>query len=88
MALLLIGLGFKTALVPFHQWTPDVYEGSPTPVTAFMATGAKAAAFAAFIRVFVQGFGAEIGFGTLASYRAGVSGADDDRRQRGGDCAG
>jgi NADH-quinone oxidoreductase subunit N len=59
MALLLIGLGFKAALVPFHQWTPDVYEGSPTPVTAFMATGAKAAAFAAFIRVFVQGFGGE-----------------------------
>ncbi len=59
MALLLIGLGFKAALVPFHQWTPDVYEGSPTPVTAFMATGAKAAAFAAFMRVFLQGFGAE-----------------------------
>lgn len=58
MALLLIGLGFKAALVPFHQWTPDVYEGSPTPVTAFMATGAKAAAFAGFIRVFVQGYGA------------------------------
>ena len=58
MALLLIGLGFKTALVPFHQWTPDVYEGAPTPVTAFMATGAKAAAFAAFMRVFVQGYGA------------------------------
>jgi NADH-quinone oxidoreductase subunit N len=52
MALLLIGLGFKAALVPFHQWTPDVYEGSPTPVTAFMAVGAKAAAFAAFLHVF------------------------------------
>ena len=51
-AFLLIGLGFKAALVPFHQWTPDVYEGSPTPVTAFMATGAKAAAFAAILRVF------------------------------------
>lgn len=52
VALLLIGLGFKAALVPFHQWTPDVYEGSPTPVTAFMAVGAKAAAFAAILRVF------------------------------------
>ncbi|MDF2439169.1 MAG: NADH-quinone oxidoreductase subunit [Abditibacteriota bacterium] len=52
VALLLIGLGFKAALVPFHQWTPDVYEGSPTPVTAFMAVGAKAAAFAAIMRVF------------------------------------
>jgi NADH-quinone oxidoreductase subunit N len=58
MALLLIGLGFKAALVPFHQWTPDVYEGSPTPVTAFMAVGAKAAAFAAFLHVFPGVFGA------------------------------
>lgn len=57
MALLLIGLGFKAALVPFHQWTPDVYEGSPTPVTAFMAVGAKAAAFAALLRVFPGAFG-------------------------------
>ncbi len=56
LALLLIGLGFKAALVPFHQWTPDVYEGSPTPVTAFMATGAKAAAFAALMRVFGGAF--------------------------------
>ncbi len=56
VALLLIGLGFKAALVPFHQWTPDVYEGSPTPVTAFMATGAKSAAFAALMRVFGDAF--------------------------------
>jgi NADH-quinone oxidoreductase subunit N len=56
VALLLIGLGFKAALVPFHQWTPDVYEGSPTPVTAFMATGAKAAAFAALLRIFGGSF--------------------------------
>jgi NADH-quinone oxidoreductase subunit N len=59
MALMLIGLGFKTAMVPFHMWTPDVYEGSPTPVTAFMATGAKAAAFAAFMRVFSQALGGD-----------------------------
>jgi NADH-quinone oxidoreductase subunit N len=51
-ALLLVGFGFKIALVPFHMWTPDVYEGAPTSITAFMATGVKAAAFAAFIRVF------------------------------------
>jgi NADH-quinone oxidoreductase subunit N len=56
-ALLLVGLGFKVAAVPFHMWTPDVYQGSPTPVTAFMAAGAKAAGFAALLRVFVSGFG-------------------------------
>jgi len=49
--LLLAGLAFKTALVPFHWWTPDVYQGSPSPVTLFMATAVKAAAFAAFARV-------------------------------------
>lgn len=47
--LILIGLGFKIAAVPFHMWVPDVYEGAPTPVTAFMSTGGKAAAFAAFM---------------------------------------
>jgi NADH-quinone oxidoreductase subunit N len=55
-AMLLIGFGFKIASVPFHVWTPDVYEGAPSPVTAFMATGSKAAAFAAFLRIFVIGF--------------------------------
>ena len=58
MALLLVGFGFKVALIPFHVWTPDVYEGSPTAVTAFMAVGVKAAAFAAFARVFLSGLGA------------------------------
>jgi NADH-quinone oxidoreductase subunit N len=53
LALLLTGFGFKTALVPFHMWTPDVYQGAPTPVTGFMAAATKAAAFAAFLRVFV-----------------------------------
>ena len=57
-ALILVGLGFKVAAVPFHMWTPDVYEGAPTPVTGFMAAGAKAAGFAALLRVFVSGFGA------------------------------
>src|SRR6266852_4530940 len=55
-AMLLVGFGFKIATAPFHVWTPDVYEGAPTPVTAFMAAGPKAAGFAAFIRVFVFGF--------------------------------
>jgi NADH-quinone oxidoreductase subunit N len=56
MLAMLAGFAFKIAAVPFHQWTPDVYQGAPTPVTAFMATGTKAAAFAALIRVLLQGF--------------------------------
>jgi NADH-quinone oxidoreductase subunit N len=56
-ALLLVGFGFKVAAVPFHAWTPDVYEGAPTSVTAFMAVGVKAAAFAAFARVFLHTLG-------------------------------
>ena len=55
-ALMIVGFGFKVAMAPFHIWTPDVYEGAPSPVTGFMATGPKAAAFASFIRVFVIGF--------------------------------
>ncbi len=55
-ALLLVGFGFKVAAVPFHMWTPDVYHGAPTPVTAFMAVGAKAAGFAALLRLFVTAF--------------------------------
>ena len=56
-ALLLVGLGFKVAAVPFHAWTPDVYQGAPSPVVAYMASGVKAAGFAALIRVFVLTFG-------------------------------
>jgi NADH-quinone oxidoreductase subunit N len=55
-AMMLVGFGFKIATAPFHIWTPDVYEGAPTPVTAFMAAGPKAAGFASFVRVFVFGF--------------------------------
>ncbi|MDG2025727.1 MAG: NADH-quinone oxidoreductase subunit N [Acidimicrobiales bacterium] len=55
-ALLLVGLGFKVAAVPFHAWTPDVYQGAPTPVVAFMASAVKAAAFAALVRVFYLAF--------------------------------
>lgn len=57
LGLLLVGLGFKVAAVPFHAWTPDVYQGSPTPVVAWMAAGVKAAGFAALVRVFVLTFG-------------------------------
>ncbi len=56
VGLLLIGFGFKVAAVPFHMWTPDVYDGAPTPVTAFMAAAVKAAAFAALVRVLHQAF--------------------------------
>src|SRR5438067_8581718 len=55
-AMMLVGFGFKIATAPFHVWTPDVYEGAPTPVTAFMAAGPKAAGFASFMRVFLFGF--------------------------------
>jgi len=55
-AMMVVGFGFKVATVPFHVWTPDVYEGAPAPVTAFMMAGPKAAAFASFVRVFVLGF--------------------------------
>ena len=54
VALVNLGLAFKAALVPFHLWAPDVYEGSPTSVVAFMAVGTKAGAFAAFTRVFLM----------------------------------
>ncbi len=57
VALLIVGFGFKVAAAPFHAWTPDVYEGAPTTVTAFMAVGVKAAAFAAFVRVFLHTLG-------------------------------
>jgi NADH-quinone oxidoreductase subunit N len=55
-ALLAVGFGFKVSAVPFHMWTPDAYEGAPAPVTGFMAGAVKAAAFAAFLRVFLTAF--------------------------------
>ncbi|HEX6533813.1 MAG TPA: NADH-quinone oxidoreductase subunit N [Gemmatimonadaceae bacterium] len=67
IALLLVGFGFKVAAVPFHMWTPDVYEGAPTPVTAYMAVAVKAAAFAAFLRVWVESFG-----GAAAAWHAAL----------------
>jgi NADH-quinone oxidoreductase subunit N len=56
IALLLIGFGFKVASVPFHMWAPDVYDGAPSAVTAYMAATVKAAAFAAFVRVWLEAF--------------------------------
>ncbi len=58
LGLLLVGFGFKVAAVPFHMWAPDVYDGSPTPVTGYMATAVKAAAFAALFRVLGEAFAA------------------------------
>jgi NADH-quinone oxidoreductase subunit N len=66
VAFLLVGFAFKVAAVPFHMWTPDAYEGAPPSVTGFMSTGVKAAAFAAFVRVFLS---------TLEPFRADWSGA-------------
>ncbi|CAN5716210.1 NADH-quinone oxidoreductase subunit N [soil metagenome] len=57
LLLLVVGLGFKIAAVPFHMWTPDAYEGAPTPVTAYMSVIPKVAGFAALIRILVQGLG-------------------------------
>jgi NADH-quinone oxidoreductase subunit N len=58
LGMMLIGFGFKVAAVPFHMWTPDAYEGAPTPITAFMAVGVKLAAFAGFLRIFMANLGA------------------------------
>jgi NADH-quinone oxidoreductase subunit N len=60
IGLMLIGFGFKVALAPFHMWAPDVYEGAPTPITAYMAAAVKAAAFATFLRIFLEAFSGEI----------------------------
>jgi NADH-quinone oxidoreductase subunit N len=59
MVFLAAGFGFKMAIVPFQMWTPDVYQGAPTPVAAFLSVGSKAAAFAVVLRIFYEGFGTE-----------------------------
>ena len=82
LGLLLIGFGFKVAAVPFHMWAPDVYDGSPTPVTGFMATGVKAAAFAALGARALRGLPLG-GIGVAADHRrAGdrLHGAGESRR--------
>jgi NADH-quinone oxidoreductase subunit N len=56
IALMLVGFGFKVATVPFHMWAPDVYDGAPSPITAYMAATVKAAAFVAFLRVWLEAF--------------------------------
>jgi NADH-quinone oxidoreductase subunit N len=59
IAMLLVGFGFKVSTVPFHMWAPDVYDGSPNPVTAYMSATVKTAAFAAFLRVWLEAFPGE-----------------------------
>lgn len=66
IALMVVGFAFKVSIVPFHMWTPDVYQGAPTPVTAFMSVTTKAAVFAAFIRVF------NLSLNTVASHWFGL----------------
>ncbi|MEX0972899.1 MAG: NADH-quinone oxidoreductase subunit N, partial [Solirubrobacterales bacterium] len=61
IALVAVGLAFKTSIAPFHQWTPDVYEGAPTPITSFMAVATKAVAFAVFVRFFLVALSGEAG---------------------------
>jgi NADH-quinone oxidoreductase subunit N len=58
VTLLVAGVGFKIAAVPFHMWAPDVYEGAPTPITAFLSVGSKAASFAMLMRIFIEGLAA------------------------------
>ena len=66
LAMLIAGLGFKASAAPFHQWTPDVYEGAPTPVTAFMAAATKAVALVLALRVLTTAFPAEEELWTIA----------------------
>ncbi|HVU11442.1 MAG TPA: NADH-quinone oxidoreductase subunit N [Phototrophicaceae bacterium] len=68
--LILVGLGFKVAVVPFHMWTPDVYEGAPTPITAFMSVAAKVGGFAALLRIMIVALPAlQVGASTFAAWQ-------------------
>ena len=80
IAMAAVGLAFKTSIAPFHQWTPDVYEGAPTPITAFMAVATKAAAFAVFLRFFDVALGPQVE--RVAAGAGGAGGDLDRRRQR------
>ena len=90
--LVVAGVGFKIAAVPFHMWAPDVYEGAPTPVTAFLSVGSKTASFAMLLRIFVEGLpafgiaGLGMFFGSRSAGRVLLRArrCDDDRRKPGG----
>jgi NADH-quinone oxidoreductase subunit N len=74
LALVVVGFAFKASVAPFHQWTPDVYEGAPTPITAFMATATKAAALGIFVRFFdVAAIGAQNTWGPLLAAIAAIT---------------
>ena len=73
LALVVVGFAFKVAVVPFHMWTPDVYEGAPTPVTAFFSVGPKAAGFTVLVRVFMNFWGAVPSGGALFMALAAIS---------------
>jgi NADH-quinone oxidoreductase subunit N len=74
LALVIVGFAFKASVAPFHQWTPDVYEGAPTPITAFMATATKAAALGVFLRFFdVAAIGAQNDWGPLIAAIAAIT---------------
>jgi len=74
MGLTIVGFAFKASVAPFHQWTPDVYEGAPTPITAFMATATKAAALGVFLRFFdVAGIGAQNTWAPLLATIAAIT---------------
>ena len=74
LALTIVGLAFKASVAPFHQWTPDVYEGAPTPITAFMAVATKAAAFGALLRLFDGALlDAQVDWGPLLAILATVT---------------
>ena len=78
-SLMFVGLCFKVSGAPFQIWAPDVYQGAPAPVSAFMATGPKAAAFAIFLRIFLTAFD-RIAV-TWAPHRLGLRAGFDDHRQ-------
>jgi NADH-quinone oxidoreductase subunit N len=74
VTMILVGLGFKVAAVPFHMWIPDVYHGAPSPIVGFMSVGAKAGGFAALLRVFIAAFPSLAGaWGPLAMWLAAIT---------------
>ena len=82
--LVVAGIGFKIAAVPFHMWAPDVYEGAPTPITAFLSVGSKAASFAMLLRIFLEGLPLACDERRLAAAVRGAGDRHDDGRQPGG----